>query len=72
GCLFRLSPFAKRANIEPYYITELAQIAIGEKPIHKIVDATKRVENYLLKRVMDNPHIIRDRYIIKNGKFNQV
>ncbi len=72
GCLFRLSPFAKRADIEPYYITELAQMAIGEKPIHKIIDATKKIENYILKRVMDNPRILREKYTIKNGKFNQV
>ena len=72
GCLYRISPFAKRANIEPYYITELAQMAIGEKPIHNIVANTKKIGNYLFKRILNNPNIIKDKYTIKNGKFNKI
>ena len=72
GCLFSLSRYALKKNIESYYITELAQLAIGEKPIHKIVDTAKKIENHLFKKVSENPSLMTERYVIKNGKICRI
>ena len=72
GCLFSLSRYALKKNIESYYITELAQLAIGEKPIHKIVDTAKKIENHLFKKVSENPSLMTEKYVIKNGKICRI
>ena len=72
GCLFGLSKYALSKNIESYYITELAQMAIGEKPYHKIVETSKQIESYLFKKIGENPNLIKERYIIKNGKIKRI
>jgi Fe-S oxidoreductase len=72
GCLFRLSRYALKKNIESYYITELAQLAVGEKPIHKIVDTAKKLENYLFKKISENPRLMKERYVIKKGKIIRI
>lgn len=72
GCLFGLSKHAASKNIESYYITELAQMAIGEKPYHKILETSKQIENHLFKKVVENPNLMKERYIIKNGKITRI
>lgn len=72
GCLFGLSKQASSKNIESYYITELAQMAIGEKPYHKILETSKQIENHLFKKVVENPNLMKERYIIKNGKITRI
>jgi len=72
GCLSRLSRFALSKNIESYYITELAQMAIGEKPYHKILETSNQFESYLVRKIRENPNLIRKRYIIKNGKITRI
>ena len=70
GCLTTLSKHATEKNIESYYITELAQIAIGETPSRKILENAKRLQQQVINTISKNPNILKDRYIIKNGKIN--
>ncbi|MFX1338822.1 MAG: (Fe-S)-binding protein [Promethearchaeota archaeon] len=72
GCLIGLSRYALSKNIEPYYITELAQMAIGETPYHKILETSKQMENHLFKKISENPNLMKERYIIKNGKITRI
>lgn len=72
GCLSRLSRFALSKNIESFYITELAQMAIGEKPYRKIIEISNQFESYLVKKIRENPNLIRERYILKNGKITLI
>ncbi|TFG30239.1 MAG: (Fe-S)-binding protein [Promethearchaeota archaeon] len=72
GCLFGLAKYASIKNIESYYITELAQMAIGEKPSHQIVNTIKQMENHLFKKVGENPTLMTDRYLLKNGKIVRI
>jgi Fe-S oxidoreductase len=72
GCLFGLAKYASSKNIESYYITELAQMAIGEKPTHQIVNTIKQMENHLFKKVGENPTLMTNRYLLKNGKIVRI
>jgi heterodisulfide reductase subunit B len=72
GCVFALSKSAAEKNIEAYYITELAQMAIGEHPPHRIVEVTNRSMENLAKKVGQNLGLIKDKYLIKNGKINHL
>jgi Fe-S oxidoreductase len=68
GCLTTLSKHATEKNIESYYITELAQIAIGESPSRKILKNAKGLQKQVINTISKNPNILKDRYVIKNGK----
>lgn len=72
GCVFALSKKAMEKNIETYYITELAQMAIGENPPHRIVEVTNRTIELMAKKIVENPGLIKDKYIIKNGKIHRL
>ncbi len=68
GCLSTLSRYATERNIKSYYITELAQMAIGETPSLKVPENTKKIQRHVVKTISENPNLLVDRYIIKNGK----
>ncbi len=68
GCLSALSYHATERNIKSYYITELAQMAIGEHPSLNILDNTNNIQKQIMKTISKNPNVIAERYIIKNGK----
>jgi Fe-S oxidoreductase len=68
GCLMGLAKDALAKNIESYYITELVQMAIGETPYHKIVESLDQIINHLLKKVIENPNLRKEKYIIKDGR----
>ena len=72
GCVFALSNKATEKNIETYYITELAQMAIGEKPPHRIVEVTNRTIELMAKKIVENPGLIKDKCVIKNGKIQRL
>ena len=72
GCLTTLSKYATEKNIESYYITELAQIAIGETPSRKILENAKVLQQQVIKTISKNPNILKDRYILKSGKINRL
>ena len=72
GCLTTLSKHASDKNIESYYITELAQMAIGEKPLHKILEASKQIEKSIYEKIRENPNLIAERYVIKDGEIRRI
>jgi Fe-S oxidoreductase len=67
GC-FALSEKAAEQGMEIYNITELAQIAIGERPLHRIEEVKKQLNKNIFKVIGENPDILTKRYIIKNGE----
>jgi len=68
GCLATLSRYNAERNIKSYYITELAQMVIGETPSLTIPENTRKVQRHVAKTISENPNLLVDRYIIKNGK----
>jgi len=72
GCIYTLGKYASEKNIKSYYITELAQMAIGEKVEAKIPELTHQIKGHLVKKIKENPKIVTERYIIKNGKMQQI
>ncbi|MBY9014052.1 MAG: (Fe-S)-binding protein [Candidatus Lokiarchaeota archaeon] len=68
GCLAVLSKHATERNIKSYYITELAQMATGEKPSLKILENAEKLQKHVIKTISKNPNIILGQYIIKDGK----
>jgi Fe-S oxidoreductase len=72
GCLSTLSKYASENNIQSYYITELAQMAIGETPTLKILENAKHLQEQVIKTIKENSNILIDKYIIKEGKVQRV
>jgi Fe-S oxidoreductase len=72
GCLTTLSKFATERNIKSYYVTELAQMATGERPSLNILDNAKKLEKQVINTIVKNRNILRERYIIINGKINRL
>lgn len=68
GCLTALSNSATEKNIKSYYITELAQMAIGESPSLNILGNAKNLQTQVIKRISENPNILTEHYILKKGK----
>jgi len=68
GCLTTLSNFATEKNIKSYYITELAQMAIGETPSLDILNNAKNLQTQVINTISQNPNILTERYILKSGK----
>lgn len=72
GCLYTLSKHASDKNIESYYVTELAQMAIGEKAAHNIVKASEQIKKSIFNKIKENPHLLAERYVIKNGEIKRI
>jgi len=68
GCYSALSHYATQRNIKSYYITELAQLAIGERTSLNILENTKKIQKQAIQTITKNPNIITERYTIKDGK----
>jgi Fe-S oxidoreductase len=71
GCLTTLSKFAIEKKISSYYITELAQMAIGEIPSLKIIENAENLQNQVIKTMQENPKLIMEKFIIKNGEITR-
>ncbi len=69
GC-FALSEKAAEHGLEIYNITELAQIAVGEKPPHRIEEVKNQLTRNIFKGVSENPEALKQRYIIQNGEIS--
>ena len=67
GC-FAVNKKASEQGIDVYNITELAQIAIGETPPHRIAEATDALRANIIKTFTENPSLMTDKYTIENGK----
>lgn len=67
GC-FALAEKAAEHGIEVYNITELAQIAVGEDPPHRIGLIRKTLTENVMKKVLEDPDMLKKRYRIQNGE----
>lgn len=67
GC-FALAEKAAEQGLEIYNITELAQMAIGEKPLHRIDEIKKTLTQNIMTKIIENPEALKKRYMIKNGE----
>lgn len=67
GC-FALSQKAAEYGLEIFNITELAQMAIGEKPPHRIEKIKRELNNNIFKVISENPEVLKKRYAIKNDE----
>ncbi len=72
GCFVTLSNHALKRNIQSYYITELAQMAIGETPAFNIIENQKKLDQNIMKTIKSNPKILKYKYIIKDGKIKHL
>jgi Fe-S oxidoreductase len=68
GCFHALEEKAGEQDLEVYYITELAQLAAGEKILHRLKEIKRQLTNNIFKKISENPQILKQRYSIKNGK----
>jgi Fe-S oxidoreductase len=72
GCYSALSNHATEKNIKSYYITELAQLATGERPTLNILENMKKLQKQIIQTISKNPNVISERYIIKDGKITHL
>lgn len=68
GCYSSLAHYATQRKIKSYYITELAQLATGERPSLNILENTKKLQKQTIQVISKNPNLITERYTIKDGK----
>jgi len=47
-------------------------MAIGEKVVPKIPELTHQIKGHLIKKIKENPKIVTERYIVKNGKMQKI
>jgi len=71
GCLALAKP-SRNKNIETYHMLELAQIAIGEKPPHRTIEISEILNDLVNRTINKNPYLLKDKYIIKDGKIRPV
>lgn len=71
GCL-RLAKPVKEKNIETYHILELAQVAIGEYPPQRTIELRVKFDNLVEKAIKENPDLLKDKVIVKNGKIQRI
>ena len=67
GCL-NLSPKASEMGIDTFHVIELAQMAIGESPPHRINETLQNTMGVVMKKIGENPNIMTDKYIMRNGQ----
>ncbi len=72
GCLSNLSTYAAKKNINSYYITELAQMAIGETPALNVLENKKKINTKMMKTIIENPNILKEKYILNYGKVTRL
>lgn len=71
GC-FALWEKATEHGLDIYHIIELAQLAIGEKPLHRIKEIKSQYSSSLFRTISKNPDLLKQRYIIQNGEIKPV
>ncbi|MFX1409516.1 MAG: heterodisulfide reductase-related iron-sulfur binding cluster, partial [Promethearchaeota archaeon] len=71
GCLALAKP-SRSYNIETYHIIELVQIAIGEKPPHRIIEVSEKFNELIENTISKNPDLLNQKYLIKNGKIKRI
>jgi Fe-S oxidoreductase len=68
GCYSALSRKAAEHNLEIFYISELAQMAIGEKPPHRIEEILNGLAENMMEKIGENEELLTKKYVIKNGE----
>jgi Fe-S oxidoreductase len=71
GC-FALSGKAAEYGLEIFNITELAQMAAGEKPLHRIEEIKRELGKNIYKAIQENPEESAKRYILKEGEIRLI
>ena len=71
GC-FALTKKAAEQHMDVFNITELAQIAVGETPHHRITEVTDQLRQNMMKTFTENPSLLKDKYIIENGEVRKL
>jgi len=71
GCL-NLSPKASEMGIDTFHVIELAQMAIGEMPAHRINETLKNTMGAVMEKIGKNPDIMTDKYIMRNGQIQRL
>jgi Fe-S oxidoreductase len=71
GCL-NLSPKAAEMGIDTFHVIELAQMAIGETPAHRINETLGNIMGVVMKKMGENPNIMTDRYVARDGKIQRL
>jgi Fe-S oxidoreductase len=71
GCL-NISPKAAEMGLDTFHVIELAQTAIGETPSHCINETLKSTMGLVMKKMKENPNIMTDRYVARNGKIQRL
>lgn len=66
GC-FNLSDKVLAHGMDIYHITELVQIARGEKPRHRIDTIRSMLGRDLFTSIAENPDLLKKRYVVKDG-----
>jgi Fe-S oxidoreductase len=67
GC-FAMSEKAAEHGLDLYHITELAQVAIGETPRHRIEETKTRLAENLMQCMGKDPEMLNQRYVLRNGE----
>lgn len=71
GCL-NMSPKASEMGIDTFHIIELAQMAIGESPPHRINETLQHTMGVVTKKIEENPNIMTDKYVMRNGQIQHL
>lgn len=66
GC-FNLAPRVEAHGMEIFHILELLQMAIGETPPHRINTIRSELANGLFTAISEQPELLKQRFVIKNG-----
>ena len=72
GCYSTLSEKAAEHGLEIYYISELVQMAIGEKPPHRNEEILRSLAENMMKNIGENEELLTKKYVIKNGEIKSL
>ena len=67
GCL-NISPKASEMGLDTFHVIELAQMAMGETPAHRMNETLGNIMAIVMKKMGENPEIMTDRYTVRNGR----
>jgi Fe-S oxidoreductase len=66
GC-FNLSQPVLRHGLTVYHLTELAQMAVGETPPHRIEETKTRLAKNIFAKMNSDPEVLQRKYILQDG-----
>ncbi|MBN1380594.1 MAG: (Fe-S)-binding protein [Deltaproteobacteria bacterium] len=70
GC-FALNRKASEKNLDVFNITELFQMALGERPPHRISEEMNHMVKNFMQTITANPYLLTKKYRIKNGQLTE-